>query len=349
MIQLCLGGTLIDSLIVSPPVLFFFLGAIAAFVKSNLRVPRAITKLLSLYLLWAIGFRGGVELLHGGLNATVAISLGLAMLLAVIVPIYSFFVLRLRLTATDAAAMAATYGSISAVTFMTACTVLEQRGIEYGGHMVAAMALMESPAIVIGVLLLRLFPGDPAAPVAILKNHLKSRRRASNTDPRQGIPWGTLLHEAFLNGPVLLLLGSLAIGMLTGDRGYAAFKPLCTDLFNGVLVFFLLDLGLVAARRLRALKQAGWFVIAFGVVTPLLNAGLAIALARLGGLQQGDAILLAVLASSASYIAVPAAMRLVVPQANPGLYIPSSLAITFPFNIAIGIPLYIAAVKIFVP
>jgi hypothetical protein len=348
-IQLCLGGALIDSIIVSPPVLFFFLGAIAAFVKSNLRVPRAITKLLSLYLLWAIGFRGGVELLHGGLNATVAISLGLAMLLAIVVPVYSFFVLRLRLTATDAAAMAATYGSISAVTFMTACTVLEQRGIEYGGHMVAAMALMESPAIVIGVLLLRLFPGDPAAPVTILKNHLKNRRRASNTDPRRGIPWGTLLHEAFLNGPVLLLLGSLAIGMLTGDRGYAAFKPLCTDLFNGVLVFFLLDLGLVAARRLRALKQAGWFVIAFGLLTPLVNASLAIALARLGGLQQGDAILLAVLASSASYIAVPAAMRLVIPQANPGLYIPSSLAITFPFNIAIGIPLYIAAVKIFVP
>ena len=339
------GDRAINSLVVSPPVLFFFLGAVAALVKSNLRVPRAITKLLSLYLLWAIGFRGGVELLHGGLNAHVAISLGLAMLLALIVPVYSFFVLRLRLTATDAAAMAATYGSISAVTFMTACTVLEQRGIAFGGHMVAAMALMESPAIVIGVLLLRLFPGDPGAPVTVLKN----RRRPSDTDPRQGIPWGKLLHEAFLNGPVLLLLGSLAIGMLTGDRGYAAFKPLCTDLFNGVLVFFLLDLGLVAARRLRSLRQAGWFVIAFGLLTPLVNAALAIALARVGGLHQGDAILLAVLASSASYIAVPAAMRLVIPQANPGLYIPSALAITFPFNIALGIPLYIATVKLLIP
>lgn len=313
-------------------------------MKSNLRVPRAITKLLSLYLLWSIGFRGGVELLHGGFQAHVAAGLGLAMLLAVVVPVYSFFLLRLRLTATDAAAMAATYGSISAVTFMTACTVLEQRSIQYGGHMVAAMALMESPAIVIGVLLLRLFPGEPDATSGFQK-----RTRASDTDPRQGIPWGKLLHEAFLNGPVLLLLGSLAIGMLTGNRGYAAFKPLCTDLFNGVLVFFLLDLGLVAARRLRSLREAGWFVIGFGLLTPLLNAALAIALARIGGLHQGDSILLAVLAASASYIAVPAAMRLVIPQANPGLYIPSALAITFPFNIAIGIPLYIAAVKLFIP
>jgi hypothetical protein len=310
----------------SPPVLFFFLGALAAAVRSNLRIPPAITKLLSLYLLWAIGFRGGVELLAGGFGREALVSLGLAMLLAVVVPVYTFFLLRRRLDVPTAAAVSATYGSISAVTFMTACTVLEQRHIPFGGHMVAAMALMESPAIVIAVLLWRKAgAGDAAA-------------------PSEPIAWRTLMHEAFLNGPVLLLLGSLAIGLITGERGYAAFKPLCTDLFNGVLVFFLLDLGLVAARKLRAMNGRSRFLIAFSILVPLFNAGLAIALAWLCGLGEGDAVLLAVLASSASYIAVPAAMRITIPQANPGLYLPMALGITFPFNIAVGIPLYLAVV-----
>jgi hypothetical protein len=216
--------------------------------------------------------------------------------------------------------MAATYGSISAVTFMTACSVLEARGIPFGGHMVAAMALMESPAIVIAVLLLRW------------------TQRRDGKGP--AIPWGKLLHEAFLNGAVVLLLGSLAIGVITGERGYQAFKPLCTDLFNGVLVFFLLDLGLVAVRRGRALRAQGPYVIGFGIAMPLANAALTIALARLLNLPEGDSILLAVLAASASYIAVPAAMRLVIPEASPGVYIPMALAVTFPFNIAVGIPLY---------
>lgn len=321
----------LSNIVPSPPVLFFFLGALAAIVKSNLRVPKAITKLLSLYLLWAIGFRGGVELLHGGTGAEVLISLGLAILMALTTPVYTYFILRRKLDPFNAAALSATYGSISAVTFMTACTVLDTKGIAHGGHMVAAMALMESPAIVIAVMLLRLTTRPDAASLA--------------PNAKGGVPWGKLLHEAFLNGPVLVLLGSLLIGIATGDQGYAAFKPLCTDLFSGVLVFFLLDLGLVAARRLRSLREQGPFLIGFAILLPLFNAALAITMARLCGVSPGNAVLLAVLGASGSYIAVPAAMRLVVPQANPSLYIPMSLAVTFPFNIAIGIPLYLGIVR----
>lgn len=330
----------------SPPVLFFFLGALAAAVRSNLRIPVAITKLLSLYLLWAIGFRGGVELQASGFGREAAVALCLAMLLAGIVPVYTFFILRRRLSPPTAAAVSATYGSISAVTFMTACSVLEQAHIPFGGHMVAAMALMESPAIVIGVLLWRraegaALPGPDATGASVPPAGV-----GTGAGARSAIPWATLMHEAFLNGPVLLLLGSLGIGLLTGERGYAAFKPLCTDLFNGVLVFFLLDLGLVAARKLRGMKGQSAFLVAFGILVPLLNASVAIALARVGGLSEGDAVLLAVLAASASYIAVPAAMRLIIPKADPGTYLPMALGITFPFNIAVGIPLYSAVVKV---
>jgi hypothetical protein len=322
----------------SPPILFFFLGALAAAVRSNLRVPPAVTKLLSLYLLWAIGFRGGVHLLEGGLTQQAVVALGLAIGLSLVVPVYSFFVLRMRLDAANAAAVCATYGSISAVTFMTAATVLEQRQIAYGGHMVAAMALMESPAIVIALLLLRRAERADAKAAAATEDAATPGKPATQVGK---VKWGTLLHEAFLNGPVILLLGSLAIGLLTGDRGYQAFEPLCTDLFNGVLVFFLLDLGLVAARKLRAMKGQSAFLVGFAIISPLVNAALAIALAHVCGLSEGDSVLLAVLASSASYIAVPAAMRLIIPKANPGLYIPMALGITFPFNISLGIPLYI--------
>jgi uncharacterized protein len=235
------------------------------------------------------------------------------------------------LNAPNASALCATYGSISAVTFMAACTTLESAGIKFGGHMVAAMALMESPAIVIAVLL--------------LKRDEQKQAAAADAAEAGRIPWGKLLHEAFLNGPVLLLLGSLIIGMLTGQRGYEAFKPLCTDLFNGVLVFFLLDLGLVAARRLKQLRSQGPMLIASAIFIPLINAALALLLVWSFKLGVGDGVLVVVLAASASYIAVPAAMRLVVPKAEPGIYIPMALAITFPFNIAIGIPMYIWLVR----
>jgi len=279
--------------IMNPPVLFFFLGALAAIVKSNLRVPPAVTKLLSLYLLWAIGFRGGVEITHSTFGREAILSLGLAMALACFVPLYTFHILRRKFDVSNAAALAATYGSISAVTFMTATNLLEAKGIVFGGHMVAAMALMESPAIVIGVILLRLY--DKPQPASLAEpGQVKSKSPS----------WGVLMHEAFLNGPVVLLIGSLVIGLITSDSGYRVFKPLCTDLFSGVLVFFLLDLGLVAARRLKNVRQAGLFGLAFATLIPLLNATIAIAAAYLLKLEEGNAILLAVLAASASYIAV---------------------------------------------
>jgi hypothetical protein len=283
-----------DTLLASPPVLFFFLGAFAALVKSNLSVPKPVTKLLSLYLLWAIGFKGGVELTHSGLTPAALKAVAAGIGLACIVPLYTFFILRRMVSLPNAAALAATYGSISAVTFMACSTVLEARGIPFGGHMVAVMALMESPAIVIAVVLLRRAQKAEEAnsPLAPLPEEAAKRK------PSAG--WGKLLHEAFLNGAVIVLLGSLLIGILTGDRGYATFKPLAGDVFPGVLVFFLLDLGLLAARRTKDLRAAGWKVVALGIVIPLLNALLALLIVRALHMPRGDAILLITLASSAS-------------------------------------------------
>ena len=315
---------------ISPPVLFFVLGAIAALVRSDLRVPKQVTKLLSLYLLWAIGFTGGVKIAKSGFDHEALVSIGIGVGLAAAMPFVVFTLLRRRLGIHDAAAVAAAYGSVSAVTFLTASSILDAAGIEYGGHMVAVMALMESPAIVVSIMLLhRAQAAEPA--------------NSPDAAPRAG--WGTILHEAFLNGPVLLLLGSLVIGLVTRERGFEAFKPLCKDLFNGVLVFFLLDLGLLAARRLRGFLARGWALVVFGIALPPVAAAVALALARVGGLGMGDATLLAVLASSASYIAVPAAARIAIPKAEPSVYIGAALAVTFPFNVIVGIPLYLAAAR----
>ncbi|MFO0826833.1 MAG: sodium-dependent bicarbonate transport family permease [Phycisphaerales bacterium] len=309
---------------VSPPVLFFVLGMVAALVRSNLRVPRAVTKLLSLYLLWAIGFTGGVKIAHGGLERDALVAIALGATFSVVTPIVVFTLMRRRLGVNDAAAVAAAYGSVSAVTFLTASSALDAAGVAYGGHMVAVMALMESPAIVVSMLLLR---------------------RAERDSTARPMGWGHLLHESFLNGPVVLLLGSLLIGLFTGDRGFEAFRPLCKDLFNGVLVFFLLDLGLLAARRLRSFLARGPALVALGLLLPPINASIAIALARWTGLGIGDAVLLATLAASASYIAVPAACRTAIPKAEPAVYVGLALAVTFPFNVVVGIPLYLAAVR----
>lgn len=309
---------------ISPPVLFFVLGAAAALVRSDLRVPRPVTKLLSLYLLWAIGFTGGVKIAKSGLeqDAVLAIAIGLG--LAATIPLAIFSLLRKRLGVHDAAAVAACYGSVSAVTFLTASSMLDAAGVPYGGHMVAVMALMESPAIVVSILLLR-----------------RAQQRESPEASASPTHWGTILHEAFLNGPVFLLLGSLVIGLLTREWGYEALKPLCKDLFSGVLVFFLLDLGLLAARRLRSFLARGWTLVLFGLLIPPVAASIALSLARVAGLNVGDAVLLAVLASSASYIAVPAAARIAIPKAEPAVYIGMALAVTFPFNVIAGIPLYL--------
>lgn len=315
---------------ISPPVLFFFLGAIVVFLRSNISIPESATRLLSLYLLWAIGFKGGVELVSSGLTreALKAIFLGLA--LSITIPVWSYLGLRRFVGRLDGAALAACYGSVSVVTFLTACASLDQNSIPYSGHMVAVMALMESPAIVLALVLLSLD---------------KRKKSAEHSEPSDGPTIGTLLHESLLNGPVLLLLGSIAVGVLTGERGYQVFRPLCTDAFPGALAFFLLDLGMLAARRVHEVLSAPRSVLLFALVAPPLHAILAIAGARELGLSRGDAILMAVLAASASYIAAPAALRLAIPKANPALYVSLSLAVTFPFNIIMGIPLYTAAAQ----
>jgi uncharacterized protein len=310
--------------LLSPPILFFFLGILAVFIGSDLEIPQPLPKLFSLYLLLSIGYRGGAELAHSGFTSEVFISLGAAIVMAFLVPIYSFFILKRKLDVYNAAAVAATYGSVSAVTFITAASFLHDLNIAYSGHMVAAMALMESPAIVIGVVLVNVYAKTPEKK----KSHTRH-----------------ILKEAFTNGSVLILLGSLLIAVLCGEHGEEAMKPFTEDIFKGMLTFFLLDMGLLAARRLKALREAGVFIIGFALIFPVVNAFAGIGISYLLGFSQGNALLFTILCAGASYIAVPAAMRMAVPKANPGIYVPMSLAITFPFNITIGIPLYFYVIQ----
>jgi hypothetical protein len=309
---------IIFSNFVNPPVLFFFLGIFAVFVKSNLEVPQPLPKLFSMYLLFSIGFKGGVELSHSGFNEEVFRSLAGAMLLSAGIPLMAFFILRRKLDTPNAAAIAATYGSISAVTFIAALSFLDNMGVSHGGHMVAAMALMESPAIIVAVILARRFGNGQS-------NHGSLRET---------------LREAIFDGSVLLILGSLVIGLTTNPEGVKAVKPFTDDIFRGMLCLFLLDMGIVAARRLNDIRKSGIFLISFAVLMPVLNAAIGMTLAFALGLEAGNGFILTVLAASASYIAVPAAMRAAIPEANPGLYVPMALALTFPFNIILGIPLY---------
>ena len=312
--------SLVAQNILNPPILFFFLGMLAVFLKSDLTIPQPLPKFFSLFLLIAIGLHGGYELSKSGLDLYILKALSLAIFMAILVPIYSFFILRVKLDTYNSVALAATYGSISAVTFITGITYLQTIGVEYGGFMVAAMTLMESPAIVIGLVFAVLFT--------------KKDNNSSKTN------WGEIFKEAFLNPSVFLLMGALIIGILTGEKGWTSMEPLFGALFKSILAFFLLDMGIVAAKRIYELKKLGFFLIAFAIFMPIFNAIVGMSLGYYFEISKGDAFLLALLSGSASYIAVPAAMRLSVPEANPGIYLPLSLAITFPFNISIGIPLY---------
>lgn len=321
-----MDGSLILFNILNPPILFFFMGMLAVFWKSDLEIPQPLPKLFSLYLLLSIGFKGGHELADSGINLQIALTLIAAILMAAIVPVYTFFILKLKLDNYNAAAIAATYGSISAVTFITASSFLEKLHISYGGHMVAALALMESPAIIVGLILVRVF--------------------APKTEDEKEFSWGKVMHEAFLNGSVFLLVGSLIVGLLTGDKGWEKLQPFTQGIFYGVLTFFLLDMGLIAAKRIKDLSKTGSFLIGFSVFIPIINAILGILISKVLGMGEGNGLLFAVLCASASYIAVPAAMRLTVPEANPSLYVSMALALTFPFNIIVGIPLYLQIIKL---
>ena len=309
--------------LLDPAILFFVFGVFAGLVRSNLEIPAPVSRFLSLYLLMALGLKGGFALAKSGLTATVVSGLGAAVLLALVVPVIGYFLLRRFLPALDAAALAATYGSVSAVTFITATQHLENAGIAFGGHMSAAMALMESPAIILAVVLANLI-----------------RRRSAESGAVAPLRLGKVLHESFTDGAQLLLLGAMAVGLITGEHGKSVMQPFSVDLFKGMLAFFLLDMGLLAARNLGGITGRSPWVIAYGICGPLVHAALALGLAKVLGLPPGDGALLMTLAASASYIAVPAVLRFAIPEANPALYFGLSLGLTFPLNILLGIPLY---------
>jgi uncharacterized protein len=309
--------------LVSPMVLFFILGLLAAFAKSDLTVPEQVAKLLSLYLLMSIGFRGGAEVAHYGLNGRLIATIAAGVALSFVMPLLAFAILQRvsRLTPVDAAAVAAHYGSISAVTFAAITGALNQLSVPFEGYMVAVAAAMETPAIVTALILAR-----------------PHRDASALTNSSQGV-W----REVLLNGSVVILLGAFFVGMITGQKGLATLKPFLVDLFPGFLCIFLLDMGLVAGRGLQhGRKYLTPALAVFAVVVPLMGAAMAAVLSLVIGLSAGGTAVLMTLAASASYIAVPAALRLALPEANPAISLTMSLGITFPFNLLVGIPLYIA-------
>lgn len=302
----------------NPALLFFLLGLLAVQLKSDLAIPENSSKFISLYLLFSIGFKGGVELSHSTFNMEMFWVIAFGLSLALIIPVYTFFILKIKFDTENAGAIAAAYGSISAVTFVTCVSYIEMHQETFSGYMIAIMALMEAPAIIVGVMLMSIF----------------GKRRNSHATI------GHVVRHSFTNGSVLLILGSLIIGYLASDQHARGIEPFTTDIFKGFLAVFLLDMGIVSGKKLSAFWKNGYFPFVFSIVIPLFN-GILVSIIS-GALTQniGDRLLLAVLAASASYIAVPAAMKLAAPKANPGLYVPMALAITFPFNITIGIPLY---------
>lgn len=312
-----------SSPLLDPSVLFFGLGLFAGLIRSNLEIPSAIARFLSLYLLMALGLKGGFSLAESGLHLEIVRDLGFAVLLALVVPVIGFYLLKRLVEPLDALAISATYGSVSAVTFITATQFLETQGASYGGHMAAAMALMESPAIIFAILMANVYRAQEAR------------------QQHQGM--GAVLRESFTEGTQILLLGAMLIGLTTGAIGKGIMDPFTGMIFKGMLAFFLLDMGVATAQRLGDLKHVPKRLAFYGLLAPLLHASLALGLAWLGGLSVGNATLLAVLAGSASYIAVPAVLKHALPESNPSLYLGLSLGLTFPFNIIFGIPLYYAA------
>ena len=315
---------LIDNL-TNPALLFFILGIIAVLVKSDLEIPPNSSKFISLYLLFAIGFKGGQELSHETFNTEIAASMLFGIGISMAIPIYTFFLLKKQLNPYNAAVIAAAYGSVSAETFATAVSFLEIQHLQLQGHMVAIMALMESPAIIVGLLLLTLSKEVDSQAIAIKKR--------------------VVFKHAFTNGSVLLILGSLCIGFMANAEQAEGIKPFTDDLFKGFLAIFLLDMGISSGKKLKAFFSFGWFPLVFAIVIPLINGCLVAVLSAAVTSDVSNRFIFAILAASASYIAVPAAMKISVPKANPGLYLPMALAVTFPININIGMPIYFLIVE----
>lgn len=307
----------------NPALLFFVLGIIAVYLKSDLEIPPNSSKFIALYLLFAIGFKGGQELSHEAFTSEIAWSMLFGISISIIIPIYTFFLLKKRLNIFNAGAIAAAYGSVSAVTFVTAVSFLESQQLGLHGYMVAIMALMESPAIVIGLLLISIYD-----------------KEESNTFKKREV-----LKHSFTNGSVILILGSLIIGFVASAKQAEGIKPFTNDLFKGFLAIFLLDMGITSGKKLKAFFSFGLFPILFAVFIPLINGSVFAILSSFVTSDITNRFMFAILAASASYIAVPAAMKISVPKANPGLLLPMALAVTFPVNITIGMPLYFYIVQ----
>ncbi len=313
------------STLLSPIILFFVLGMGAALLRSQMSVPEAFAKGMAIYLMMAIGLKGGVEMSKNPLTTEVILVLAAGIFLSFLIPAISFLLLRVTTTLDriDAAATAAHYGSISIVTFVAATEAVRLSGLDSGGHLVAVAALMETPAIITALV-------------------LAARGQAKRTEPIAGSEQGELVREVFLNASIVVLVGALIIGWVAGEEGTATVEPFFVDLFQGVLCLFLLDMGLSAGRGLRqGWRQLSVMTVGFGLYMPLISAAIAALFAALIGMSAGDAALLITLTASASYIAVPAAMRLALPEAKPSIYLTLSLGVTFPFNVTIGIPIYI--------
>ena len=303
-------------------VFFFLLGVFARLVKSDLRLPEALYETLSIYLLLAIGLKGGIELSKAPL-AALAPQVLACMALGFVIPFVLYPLARvLKLSGVDAAALAAHYGSVSVVTFAVATAALTRQGIAYESHAALWVAVMEAPGLVAGI--------------------LRARGAPRGAEGQGRAAWGELAHDVFFGKSVLLLLGGIAIGAVAGVEGTAPIKAVFIDPFKGVLALFLLELGLVAGARLAEFRRFGAAVLIIGLLAPPLLALAGAALGMVLGLSTGGVAILATLAASASYIAAPTAMRLAVPQANAGLSITAALGVTFPFNLVVGIPLYIA-------
>ncbi len=301
----------------NPSLLFFILGVLAVKLKSDLEIPPTSAKFIALYLMISIGFKGGQELSHSEFTIGIFWALAFGVLLSAAIPFYTFFILKRKLGVPNAAAIAAAYGSISAVTFVAAAAFLEAQGVGFGGHMVAVMALMEAPAIVSSMILLRKY--TPSKSEGGLKQ---------------------IIIHAFTNSSVLLILGSLVIGWIADEKQAEGIKPFITDIFKGFLAVFLLDMGITSGRKLKAFFKTGYFSSLFATLIPLFNGVVVAYISQWVSPEIGDRLIFAILAASASYIAVPAAMKLSNPEADEGLYVPMALAVTFPFNLTLGMPIY---------
>ncbi|MCW8896467.1 MAG: sodium-dependent bicarbonate transport family permease [Flavobacteriales bacterium] len=302
----------------NPALLFFILGIIAVYLKSDLEIPPNSSKFISIYLLFSIGFKGGQELSHEAFDKEIVLSMFFGILIALFIPIYTFFILKKKFGVFNAGAIAAAYGSVSAVTFVTAVSYLESQELVLHGHMVAIMALMESPAIIAGLVLISIF----------------NKEKSSQIKKRKAI------YHSLTNGSVLLILGSLVIGFLASAEQAEGIKPFTDDIFKGFLAVFLLDMGITSGKKLRSMFSFGVYPFVFATIIPIINGCVFAILSSYVTHDISNRFIFAILAASASYIAVPAAMKITVPKANPGLFLPMALAVTFPINITIGMPIY---------